>query len=110
MRRRKSVVLSLGVLQDHIVLYREPVNPLIEFGMSADGPHMYHIEKLGMHTVEQVQSETGLVHQGWNRTKSHRGKGKRSSLVRRLICLRKSKDFKVSVRVGFSSGSTAVSS
>ena len=49
---------------------RDPVNPLIEFDMSADGPHMYHIEKFDIHTADQVQSEPGLVHQGWNRTKS----------------------------------------
>ena len=35
---------------------RDPVNPLIEFGMSSDGPHMYHNEKRCMYTVEQVQS------------------------------------------------------
>ena len=39
---------------------REPVKPLNEFGMSADGPHMYHIEKCGRRTVEQVQSEPEL--------------------------------------------------
>ena len=40
------------------------VEPLIEFGMSADGPHMYHNEKRCIHTVEQVQSGPGLVHRG----------------------------------------------
>ena len=49
---------------------RDPVNPLIEFGMSSDGPHMYHNEKRCMHTVEQVQSGPGLVHRDWIRTKS----------------------------------------
>ena len=85
-RRGKEVLLSLGFLQDHMVLYLnitpflaswrsylmdlnfvthrteqdtqtindpvcDPVNPLIEFGMSVDGPHMYHIEKRCRHTV-----------------------------------------------------------
>ncbi len=38
------------------------MKPLIEIGMSTDGPQMYHNEKRCMHTVEQVQSESGLVH------------------------------------------------
>ena len=87
---------------------REPVKPLIEFGMSADGPQMYHNETSCMHTIEQVQAEPGVVHRGWSRTKSPiSGRGKRSSLERRLIWLRKAKDFQVSVRVGFSPGSIA---
>jgi hypothetical protein len=48
----------------------DPVNPLIEFNMSVDGHHMYNNENLGIHTVDQVQSNLGLVHQGWSRTKS----------------------------------------
>ena len=31
---------------------------------------MYRNEKCYIHTVEQVQSEPGLVHRGWSRTKS----------------------------------------
>ena len=34
---------------------REPVQSLIEFDMSADGPHMYDNERRFMHTVDQVQ-------------------------------------------------------
>ena len=44
--------------------------PMIEFDMSGDGPRMYHIENLDLHTVEEVQSEPGLLHQSWIRTKS----------------------------------------
>ncbi len=29
--------------------------------MSVDGPRMYHIEKRGMCTVEEVQSESGIM-------------------------------------------------
>ena len=59
-RRGKTVVLWLGVLQDHIVLYLNIAQSLIEFGMSVDGPHMYHNEKRCIHTLDQVQSEPGL--------------------------------------------------
>jgi hypothetical protein len=58
-RRRKSVDMFLGFLQDYIVLCRAPVKPLIEFDMSIDDLHhdTNHNEKSCMHTGEEVQSE-----------------------------------------------------
>ena len=81
-KRNESFVRneSLGVLTSREPSPSlEPSKPLIEFGMSADGPHMYQFEKRGMRTVEKVQSRLGLVHRGWSRTKSP--KWKRETII-----------------------------
>ena len=84
-------------LQDNIVLYLN-ITPffasyrssLIEFDMSADGPHMYHIEKCDRHVVNQrfPGKSTGRIFAGvnhhhlWGRTDtwvlSVQGRGSRS--------------------------------
>ena len=87
-RRRKTVVLFLGLLQNNIVLraYKQPsrekVKSLIEFGKSAHDHHMNRIEKKGKHIVERVLVEPGFGHQGWRKTKSPKWKGETI-----IICL-----------------------
>ena len=74
--RRKAIVLSSG--QENIVLqlnitpfFSGSWNDLMDLSLlCVDGHHIYPIEKHGIHTVEEVQSGSGLGHEVWSRTKS----------------------------------------